>query len=47
MAADALGWLGPKVRANDKVTKALAAAAKDADAELSKRAALALEAIKK
>jgi HEAT repeat protein len=47
MAADALGWLGPKVRGNDKVTKALAAAAKDADAELSKRAVLALEAIKK
>ena len=47
MAAEALAWIAPKLKGNDKAMKALEAAAKDPDAELSKKAALAIEAIKK
>jgi HEAT repeat protein len=48
MAADALAWIGPKLKGNDKVAKALEAAAKEKDApELNKAASRALEAIKK
>ena len=46
MAAVALGRLGPKLRGNVKVEKALRAAAKEADPELSKAAIRALDAIK-
>ena len=46
MAADALTWMAPKLKGNDKVKKALETAAKDSDAELSKKAVAALEAIK-
>ena len=47
MAAEALASIAPKLKGNDKALKALEVAAKDSDPELSKKAALAIEAIKK
>ena len=47
MAAEALGWMGSKLKDDAKVKKALEAAAKDPDPKLSMEAKKALEAIEK